>query len=420
MSEEKKKTPKISVIIPVYNVEKYLEECLQSVVMQTMRDIEILCVEGGSKDSSMKILEQFAESDDRIHIMHQKGKGLSGARNEAIAVARGEYLFFLDSDDKLADENCFLFMAEHMDKDALDVLYFDGKSFYENERLREQFAPYYEAAYKRSKDYGCFEKGQLLFFELVMKKEYYVTVWLQCYRTSFIKKINLLFAEEMLNEDVLYTFISMLSAGRVAHYNRLTVLRRIREDSLIQSKRDFRYFYSLFYGYKEMLLFWQTHDLEEGVQPAIERELIERKNAVVRSYMALKEEQKKKVSQLSGYEKYLLNILKASLQTEKNAGFPYYLFQKPDKILLYGAGANGKKLYAQAKEDGIVKIAGILDAKADELSREELPVFPISKVKELDYDYILITVKNQQVVQEIKKNLLELEVPENIIKWDGK
>ena len=93
--------PKISVIVPVYNVEKYLATSLDSVIAQTMTDIEIICVNDGSTDGSLAILTDYAQKDSRIQIITQENKGLSGARNSGMKVATGEYTCFVDSDDRI-------------------------------------------------------------------------------------------------------------------------------------------------------------------------------------------------------------------------------------------------------------------------------------------------------------------------------
>ncbi|HBC93037.1 MAG TPA: glycosyltransferase, partial [Pelotomaculum sp.] len=90
--------PKVSVIISVYNVEKYLEECLDSVTNQTLKDIEIICVNDGSTDSSGQILKDYASRDNRIRLIDQSNHGQSYARNRALEVALGDYIYFLDSD----------------------------------------------------------------------------------------------------------------------------------------------------------------------------------------------------------------------------------------------------------------------------------------------------------------------------------
>lgn len=92
--------PKISVIIPIYNVEKYLRECLESVLNQTFQDFEVICVDDCGNDDSMQIVQEYAQKDNRISILHhKKNKGLGAARNTGIPEAGGEYIFFLDSDD---------------------------------------------------------------------------------------------------------------------------------------------------------------------------------------------------------------------------------------------------------------------------------------------------------------------------------
>ena len=119
---------KVSVIVPVYNVEKYLKDCLDSVVNQTLEDIEIICVNDGSTDNSLAILEEYAEKDSRIKIITQENKGLGGARNTGLYHANGEYISFIDSDDWI-ELNTFeeLYnMSKNLD---LDMLMFQMKVF---------------------------------------------------------------------------------------------------------------------------------------------------------------------------------------------------------------------------------------------------------------------------------------------------
>ena len=92
-------TAKISVIIPVYNAEKYLDKCLESLENQTLEGIEIVCVNDGSKDNSLEVLNRHAEKDKRIKVINQKNAGVSAARNKGIRTARGKYITFVDADD---------------------------------------------------------------------------------------------------------------------------------------------------------------------------------------------------------------------------------------------------------------------------------------------------------------------------------
>lgn len=91
--------PKITVIVPVYNVEKYLHKCIDSIINQTYKELEIILVNDGSPDNSASICDEYARKDNRIKVIHQKNKGLSGARNSGLEIATGEYVAFVDSDD---------------------------------------------------------------------------------------------------------------------------------------------------------------------------------------------------------------------------------------------------------------------------------------------------------------------------------
>ena len=90
---------KVSIIVPVYNVEKYLKRCLDSITNQTLKELEIICINDGSTDNSLKILKQYAHKDKRISIINKQNEGLSVARNTGMEAASGEYIGFVDSDD---------------------------------------------------------------------------------------------------------------------------------------------------------------------------------------------------------------------------------------------------------------------------------------------------------------------------------
>ena len=115
---------KISVIIPIYNVEEYLARCLDSVTGQTFRDIEIICVNDGSTDESAAIAEQYAKKDRRISLINQENKGLSAARNAGMRVARGKYISFVDSDDYLVPGMMNSLLQRAVNQN-LDILFFN-------------------------------------------------------------------------------------------------------------------------------------------------------------------------------------------------------------------------------------------------------------------------------------------------------
>ena len=113
--------PKVSVITPVYNVETYLRQCLDSVLNQTLRDIEIICVDDGSTDGSAAILEEYAAKDSRIKVVKQENAGAGAARNAGLSVAKGEWLSILDADDEFSP-NMLSEMVEAGERNSADVV----------------------------------------------------------------------------------------------------------------------------------------------------------------------------------------------------------------------------------------------------------------------------------------------------------
>lgn len=122
--------PTISIIVPVYNVEKYLEEALQSLINQTYHDLQIICIDDGSTDASPGILQEFAETDSRVEVHTQTNQGCSAARNLAMQKARGEYLMFVDADDWLDSEACERAVSL-MEEEAADLVLWAYRKEYE-------------------------------------------------------------------------------------------------------------------------------------------------------------------------------------------------------------------------------------------------------------------------------------------------
>lgn len=149
-----KEQPLISVIIPVYNVERYLAQCLDSVIHQTYANLEIICINDGSKDGSGDILEQYAQMDRRMIIIDQENQGLSGARNTGLRHVHGKYVMFVDSDDWIEPETCedavtvaedycadlvlWSYTREFEHKTIEKYLFWDDKTVFEREQVQSQ------------------------------------------------------------------------------------------------------------------------------------------------------------------------------------------------------------------------------------------------------------------------------------------
>ena len=143
---------KVSVIIPVYNVEKYLRECLESVINQTLKDIEIICINDGSTDKSYEILKEYAKLDHRIRILNQSNMGQSAARNRGLEIAKGKYVYFMDSDDWL-EKDALKCLTDISESKNLQILYFDGKTFLESDELKTKYS-HMIGVYERINEYN--------------------------------------------------------------------------------------------------------------------------------------------------------------------------------------------------------------------------------------------------------------------------
>ena len=112
----------LSVIIPVYNVEKYLHQCIDSVLRQTYNDYEVILVDDGTPDNSGKICDEYAKKDIRITVIHKTNGGISSARNAGLDIATGDYIMFVDSDDYLCDDNCFQKLFNKINENKYDFV----------------------------------------------------------------------------------------------------------------------------------------------------------------------------------------------------------------------------------------------------------------------------------------------------------
>lgn len=239
--------PRVSVIIPVYNVEKYLRECLDSIVNQTLREIEIICVDDGSTDGSPEILREYGEKDCRITIISQENRGISSARNHGADIASGEYFYFMDGDDIL-ERDALSRLYQLSEEKSLDVLYFDGKSFFETEELKE-IKKNYITYYARKGDYSRVMTGPQMLHEMIAMDEYRSSLCLQFISSVHYRQENLRFEEGIIGEDNIFTFQCIMPAHRVYHMKEAFFHRRVRGNSVMTSAGKFEQVYGFFAGY---------------------------------------------------------------------------------------------------------------------------------------------------------------------------
>lgn len=213
-----------SVIIPVYNCEKYLSECLDSIIAQTVTDIEIICVDDCSTDNSLNILNEYAKKDSRIRVLALDKNGKQGrARNKALDIAKGEFVVFVDADDYLAPDAVedLLLAANNSNADIVvaNVSNFTGASKY-NE-MCNNFEIYYN---KISKNNGCYNfNGEFM--------AYRSGPVAKLFKKSIIDKFNIRFPENIINEDEAFHWAYFSHINNVYFLNKIIYFRRVHETS---------------------------------------------------------------------------------------------------------------------------------------------------------------------------------------------
>lgn len=198
---------KISVIIPVYNTEKHLKKCLESVINQSLSDIEIICVNDGSVDNSLNILEEYARLDSRIVLINQENKGVSRARNIALKLAGGEYIAFLDSDDWF-ENNALETAYEEIKRNTADILLYGANIFIDN-----KFSTNSNTKLIKKIMTG---KGTITDFINLN-----IVVWDKLFRTNFLKENKILFPEEIvIAEDGIFCLLAHFAGAKYAYLNK--------------------------------------------------------------------------------------------------------------------------------------------------------------------------------------------------------
>lgn len=195
---------KLSIIVPVYNVEKYLPKCLESLIKQTLKDIEIICVNDGSMDNSLAILKEFASKDSRIRIIDNQHQGVAKTRNTGIEQSTGEYIGFVDSDD-------------YIDIDFFEKLYNSATKSNSDIAIasilkHKNFFNIYNAKYTKEETAITIQDKIKLCED---KKHFFFYAWNKIYHSGFIKKNNIKFSEGQIYEDVMFAIKALYYSNKI-------------------------------------------------------------------------------------------------------------------------------------------------------------------------------------------------------------
>ena len=232
---------KLSVVIPVYNVEKYLRVCLDSILSQTLQDIEVVCVDDGSTDGSAAILVEYVVRDGRFCVLTQANVGQGVARNRGLERATGEYVYFMDADDELAEQDALSRLVETMEANHLDVLFFDARAEVD-EGIAVSESVVRASDYIRKCGYSGVYSGRELFAAFLKNREFCVSPCLMMLRRSFVEDNRLRFpAERIFYEDNIFMTRTLLAARRTSHRPWQLYVRKVHVDSTVTSKPTLRH-----------------------------------------------------------------------------------------------------------------------------------------------------------------------------------
>lgn len=227
-------SPKVSVVIPIYNAAEFLEECLDSVLQQSLTDIEVICVDDGSPDNSLEILKKYEKQDARLRIISQPNQGAGAARNNGMANAKGEYLCFLDSDD-FFDKDMLKEAYETAHACRADVCVYDADLFNHTTKefkpctwaFRRQYFPAKQPFSPLQKDV----KDNIF-------RMFNGWPWDKLFRREFVQKIDLQYQNLRTTNDMFFVFIGLARAKRIATVDKVLAHQRVEVKTSLSRTRD--------------------------------------------------------------------------------------------------------------------------------------------------------------------------------------
>lgn len=363
----------ISVIIPIYNAEKYIRQCLNSVINQTYKDIEIICIDDGSVDATPTILDEYAQMDMRIKVIHKINEGLAAARKDGIALACGKYIAFVDSDDWVSPymyEKMYSYAQEH-DVDAVSCGFYSVK----NNSCFEVLPGIKSGIYR--------DEGNSTIVEQMYSIEKAKNIINWNYWTYLFKKekiysyvMNVPSVEQ--GEDMVAIWSFLVNAKKIYIINEALYYYRVSEGSSCRKENPF---------------------------------FLTNMNKV---YLQLKKEFEDK-----SRSDYLLKMLKNAMFNSIQTGicftserqdffmFPYELIPFKAKIVLYGAGMVGKSYYRQIRENSFCNIVLWVDEAFKRIANDKYAVSDPEQIKLREFDYLLVAITDYMAAKSLAIEIAE-------------
>lgn len=385
------KRGKISVIVPVYNTEKYLRQCIDSILGQTFKDIEVICIDDGSTDRSPQILDDYADNDCRVKVIHKANGGLVSARKTGLKEATGEYIGYVDSDDWI-EANMYEELLGTLVNKQVDIA-MCGR-FEDNEDISRRVyhglpaGRYYKWELKKTIYPGMIVNGA--FFEWGI----FPGVCDKLFRREALEPFQMAVDERLtMGEDAACTYPALLHAESIAvldkclyHY-RQTPMSMVRQQGKEEKERE-----------RFRILYHSVHkSLEQG----------------------------KDIYDLTDqWKKYLLFLMipRADILLEGIGELPYLFpfpkVKKGSEIVLYGMGLYGQRLHAYLKKSGFCRVTACVDRNHEELNRQGLQIMAPEELAGIACDTVVVAASYAKVRAEICKELCEKHPKKRVYTMD--
>ena len=389
VKKENLKIVDVSIIIPVYNAEKYLSQCLDSILFQTLKNIEIICVDDGSADNSYKILEEYAQKDSRIKVIHQENKGSSAARNAGLKVASGKYIGYVDSDDWI-EPQMFEQLYQVAESNQVDMV----SSGYLMEGAYT--SEHYDSV---SSGLFCGDKMENLRANTIYCMEQKDVglrgaLWCKLFLRDLLMKVQLQVPETLsFSEDKMCVITYVLEAKSVFVLKETYYHYRIHSLSMVH-KPNSEYLYRVNEVYKYLTTLYShknfTNEIRKQAELYVTELLIKGIN-----------------SRLGFQNRNMLWI------------DPYWLDKIPtdSRVILYGGGELGQKYKTHLLNKKELHYVANVDFGYEKFKESSLLVQSPELLKEDIYDYVVITIKNPGKAKQIIEQLEEFGIDKDKILW---
>ncbi len=432
---------KVSVVIPVYNEEKYLRQCLDSIQNQTLKEIEIILVDDGSTDSSVSIIKEYVDKDSRFQLRQQRNLYAGMARNNGMKDARGEYIIFLDADDFFIETMLEELYIRAIETRA-DVVICDTYIF--DEKTKEISEPTWYL-----KDNLIPREMEVFSYRDIPDYIFQITIpvpWNKLIRKEFIIEANIHFQSIKRNNDIFFGSIAMVCAERISllakrllYYrcNNIDSLQGMREENisydfytaLINVKKELikrKLYKTLYISFANKALSSCINFLKRQIYLKNFRSLYNFLKSKAFTDLGIKELNKENIYSEYEYQEYM-KILDFSIEEYlfsyfiKNLGdrcrfpFPYEKIGTMKNIAIYGAGVVGKAYWSQLIQVNYYTLIAWFDKNYIKYKEQGLPVIAPEKINKYEFDIIVIAIEDRTVARSVYHYIKEQGIKEEKI-----